>query len=118
MPPSTHGLHRTTGFFLAYFEHCCRTSTINLHGHSLPSQVPPTTPSPVLASSLATLGRRWFTAFYVYVQHDFIASIIATFSTTPARLLRQPRIASALSSIVRLATVVEAFSASLLSDMV
>jgi hypothetical protein len=66
---------------------------------------------------MATLGRRWFAAFYVYVQHDFIASIIASFSTIPARLLRQPRIASAHSTLVRLATVVEAFSASLLSDI-
>jgi hypothetical protein len=32
---------------------------------------------------MATLGRRWFAAFYGYVQHDFIAS----FSTTSARLL-------------------------------
>jgi hypothetical protein len=66
---------------------------------------------------MTILGRRWFVAFYVYIQHDFIASIIASFSTTPARLLRQPRNASALSADVRLATVVEAFSASLLSDM-
>jgi hypothetical protein len=66
---------------------------------------------------MAPLGRRWFASFCIYVQHDFIASIIASFSTTPARLLRQPRTASALSAIVRLATVVEAFSASLLSDM-
>jgi hypothetical protein len=36
---------------------------------------------------MATLGHRWFTAFYVYVQHDFITSGIALFSTTPARLL-------------------------------
>jgi hypothetical protein len=42
---------------------------------------------------MTTLGRRWFAAFYVYVQHVFIASIIASFSTTPARLLRQPRTA-------------------------
>jgi hypothetical protein len=67
---------------------------------------------------MATLGHRWFATFYVYVQHDFIASIIASFSTTPARLLRQPRNALALSAVVRLAIVVEAFSASLLSDMV
>jgi hypothetical protein len=66
---------------------------------------------------MAHLGRRSFTAFYVYVQHDFIASVIASFLTTPARLLRQPLTASALSAIVHLATVVEAFSASLLSDM-
>jgi hypothetical protein len=66
---------------------------------------------------MATLGRRWFVAFYVYVQHDFIASVIASFSTTPARLLRQPRTASALSVVMRLTIVVEAFSASLLSDM-
>jgi hypothetical protein len=66
---------------------------------------------------MTTLGRRWFAAFSVYVQHDFIASVIASFSTTLARLLRQPRTASALSAVVRLATVVEAFSASLLSDM-
>jgi hypothetical protein len=66
---------------------------------------------------MTSLGRRWFAAFYVYVQHDFIASVIALFLTTPARLLRQPRTASALSAVVRLTTVVEAFSASLLSDM-
>jgi hypothetical protein len=36
---------------------------------------------------MATLGRRWFVAFYIYVQHDFIATVIASFSTTPARLL-------------------------------
>jgi hypothetical protein len=36
---------------------------------------------------MTTLGRRWFAAFLVYVQHDFIASVIASFSTTPARLL-------------------------------
>jgi hypothetical protein len=66
---------------------------------------------------MATLGRRWSAAFYVYVQHDFIANIIASFSTTHARLLRQPRTTSALSAVVRLATVVEAFSASLLSNM-
>jgi hypothetical protein len=39
---------------------------------------------------MTTLGRRWFAAFCVYVQHDFIASIIALFITTPALLLRQP----------------------------
>jgi hypothetical protein len=66
---------------------------------------------------MASLGRRWFAAFYVYFQHDFIASVIASFSTTLACLLRQPRTASALSAVVRLATVVEAFSASLLSNM-
>jgi hypothetical protein len=66
---------------------------------------------------MATLGRRWFAAFYVYVQHDFNASVIASFSTTPAHLLRQPRTASAPFAVVRLASVVEAFSASLLSDM-
>jgi hypothetical protein len=66
---------------------------------------------------MATVGRHWFAAFYVYVQHDFIASVIASFSTTPARLLRQSRTASALSAVVRLATFVEAFSVSLLSDM-
>jgi hypothetical protein len=66
---------------------------------------------------MTTLGCRWFTAFSVYVQHNFIASIIASFSTTLARLLRQSRTASALSAVVRLATIVEAFSASLLSDM-
>jgi hypothetical protein len=66
---------------------------------------------------MATLGHRWFAAFYVYVQHDFIANIIALFSTTPARLLRQPRTASAPFAVVCLTTVVEAFSASLLSDM-
>jgi hypothetical protein len=66
---------------------------------------------------MATLGHRWFTAFYVYVQHDFIANVIASFSTTPARLLRQPQTASALSAVVRLTTVAESFSASLLSDM-
>jgi hypothetical protein len=27
---------------------------------------------------MTTLGRRWFTAFYIYVQHDFIASVIAS----------------------------------------
>jgi hypothetical protein len=66
---------------------------------------------------MATLGHRWFAAFYVYVQHVFIASVIASFSTTPARLLRQPQTASTLSAVVHLATVVEAFSTSLLSDM-
>jgi hypothetical protein len=66
---------------------------------------------------MTTLGRCWFTAFYVYVQHDFIASVIASFSPTPARLLRQPRTALASFAVVRLATVVEAFSTSLLSDM-
>jgi hypothetical protein len=66
---------------------------------------------------MATLGRLWFATFYVYVQHDFIASVIASFSTTPARLLRQPRTASAPFAVVCLTTVVEAFSASLLSDM-
>jgi hypothetical protein len=70
-----------------------------------------------IAVADSTLGRRWFTAFYVYVQHDFITSVIASFSTTPAHLLRQPRTASALSAVVHLATVMEAFSASLLSDM-
>jgi hypothetical protein len=66
---------------------------------------------------MTTLGRRWFAAFYVYVQHDFIASVIASFSPTPSRLLRQPRTAPAPFAVVHLATVVEAFSASLLSDM-
>jgi hypothetical protein len=66
---------------------------------------------------MATLGSRWFAAFNVYVQHDFIDSVIASFSTTPARLLRPPRTPSELSVVVRLATIVEAFSASLLSDM-
>jgi hypothetical protein len=68
---------------------------------------------------MTTLGRRWFAAFCVYVQHDFIASVIALFITTPARLLRQPWATSAPSPFValRLATVVESFSASLLSDM-
>jgi hypothetical protein len=68
---------------------------------------------------MTTLGRRWFVAFYVYVQHNFIANIIASFSTTPAPLLRQPRtaLAPSLFTALRLATVVEAFSASLLSDM-
>jgi hypothetical protein len=65
---------------------------------------------------MATHGRRWFTAFYVYVHHDFIASVIAS-STTPTRLLRQSQTASAVSAIVRLTTAVEAFSASLLSHM-
>jgi hypothetical protein len=36
---------------------------------------------------MTTLGLRWFAAFYVYVQHDFIASVIASFSTTGALLL-------------------------------
>jgi hypothetical protein len=36
---------------------------------------------------MASHGRRWFAAFYIYVQHDFIASVIASFQTTPARLL-------------------------------
>jgi hypothetical protein len=36
---------------------------------------------------MTTLGHRLFAAFYVYVQHDFIASVIASFSTTPAHLL-------------------------------
>jgi hypothetical protein len=36
---------------------------------------------------MTTPGRGWFAAFYVYVQHDFIASFIASFSTKPARLL-------------------------------
>jgi hypothetical protein len=66
---------------------------------------------------MITLGLCWFADFYVYVQHDFIASIIASFSTTPAHLLRKPWNASAPFAVVRLATVVEAFSASLLSDM-
>jgi hypothetical protein len=66
---------------------------------------------------MTTLGRRWFATFYVYVQHDFIASAIASFLTTPARLLRQPWTTSTLFAIVGLATIVEAFSASLLSDM-
>jgi uncharacterized membrane protein YjjP (DUF1212 family) len=67
---------------------------------------------------MTTLGRRWFAAFCVYVQHDFIASVIALFITTLARLLRQPRTASApsLFAALRLATVVES-SARLLSDM-
>jgi hypothetical protein len=67
---------------------------------------------------MTTLGRRWFAAFCVYVQHDFIASVIALFITTPARLLRQPRTASGpLFAALRLATVVESFSAHLLSNM-
>jgi hypothetical protein len=68
---------------------------------------------------MATFGHCWFAAFYVYVQHDFIASVIALFITTPARLLRQPRATSApsLFAALRLATVVESFSASLFSDM-
>jgi hypothetical protein len=68
---------------------------------------------------MTTLGRRWFAAFCVYVQHDFIASVINLFITTPARLLRQPRTASApsLFAALLLATVVESFSARLLSDM-
>jgi hypothetical protein len=32
MSPSAHGLRRAAGFFLAHFEHRCRTSTGNLHG--------------------------------------------------------------------------------------
>jgi hypothetical protein len=68
---------------------------------------------------MTTLGHRWFAAFCVYVQYDFIASVITSFSTTPARLLRQPRTASApsLFTALRLATVVEPFSARLLSGM-
>jgi hypothetical protein len=66
---------------------------------------------------MAILGCRWFAAFYVYVHHDFIASVIASFSTIPARLLRQPRTAPAHFAVVHLATIMEAFSASLLSDM-
>jgi hypothetical protein len=68
---------------------------------------------------MTTLGRRWFAAFCVYVQHDFIASVIALFITTPARLLRQPRATStpSLFAALRLATVMESFSARLLSDM-
>jgi hypothetical protein len=66
---------------------------------------------------MTTLGCCWFAAFYVYVQHDFIASVIASFSTTPAHLLRQPQTASEPFAVVSHATVVEAFSASLLSDM-
>jgi hypothetical protein len=68
---------------------------------------------------MTTLGRYWFADFCVYVQHDFIASVIALFITTPARLLRQPRTASApsLFAALRLATVMESFSARLLSDM-
>jgi uncharacterized membrane protein YjjP (DUF1212 family) len=67
---------------------------------------------------MTTLGRRWFTAFCVYVQHDFIASVIASFSTTLAHLLRQPWTALAPSffAALRLATVVEAFSAHLNVD--
>jgi hypothetical protein len=34
MPLSAHGLRHTTGFFLTYFEHRRRISTVNLHGHS------------------------------------------------------------------------------------
>jgi hypothetical protein len=68
---------------------------------------------------MTTLGRRWFAALYIFIQHDFIASVIAPSPTTPAHLLRQPRTASApsLFATLRLATVAEAFSASLLSDM-
>jgi hypothetical protein len=66
---------------------------------------------------MTTLGRRWFTAFYIYVQHDFIASVITLFLTTPACRLRQQRTASTPFAVVRLATVMEAFSASILSDM-
>jgi hypothetical protein len=68
---------------------------------------------------VTTLGRRWFAAFCVYVQHDFIASVITLFITTPARLLRQPQTASApsLFAALHLTTVVEFFSARLLSDM-
>jgi hypothetical protein len=68
---------------------------------------------------MTTLGRRWFAAFCDYVQHDFIANVIALFITTPARLLRQLRATSARSlfAALRLATVVESFSASLFSDM-
>jgi hypothetical protein len=66
---------------------------------------------------MATLGHHWFAAFYVYVQHDFISSIIASFSSTPAHLLRQPWTVLALSAVVRLTTIMEAFSASLLPDM-
>jgi hypothetical protein len=36
---------------------------------------------------MTTLGHRWFATFCIYVQHDFIASVIALFITTPARLL-------------------------------
>jgi hypothetical protein len=36
---------------------------------------------------MTTLGHRWFATFCVYVQHDFIASVIALFITTPAHLL-------------------------------
>jgi hypothetical protein len=69
---------------------------------------------------MTTLGCRWFAAFCVYVQHDFIASVIALFITTPARLLRQSGATSApsLFAALRLATIVESFSASLLFDMV
>jgi hypothetical protein len=68
---------------------------------------------------MTTLGRRWFAAFCVYVQHDFIASVITLFITTPPRLLRQPWTAAApsLFAALRLATVVESFSARLFSDM-
>jgi hypothetical protein len=68
---------------------------------------------------MTTLGHRWFAAFCVYVQHDFITSVIALFITTPARLLRQPQTASApsLFAALRLATIMESFSARLLSDM-
>jgi hypothetical protein len=68
---------------------------------------------------MTTLGRHWFATFCVYVQHDFITSVITLFITTPARLLRQPRTASApsLFAALRIATVVETFPARLLSDM-
>jgi hypothetical protein len=66
---------------------------------------------------MTTLGHRWFVAFSIFVQRDFIASVIAPSSTTPAHLLRQPRTAATPFAVVRLATIVEAFSASLLSDM-
>jgi hypothetical protein len=68
---------------------------------------------------MTTLGRRWFATFYVYDQHDFIASVIASFSSTPTRLLRQSRTASApsLFAALCLATVMESFSVRLLSDM-
>jgi hypothetical protein len=68
---------------------------------------------------MTTLGCRWSANFYVYVQHDLIASVIASFLTTPARLLRQPQTTSApsLFAALRLAAIMEAFSASLLSDM-
>jgi hypothetical protein len=36
---------------------------------------------------MATLGHHWFAAFYLYIQHEFIASVIASFLTTPAHLL-------------------------------